>query len=65
MIAVRSEPSEVLNARELAAFLGVSERKAHYMIARREVPTIELGRFRRVPRKALEKWLVERTEAAR
>jgi excisionase family DNA binding protein len=56
---------ELLTAEEVAIVLGVSRWKVFEMMTRRELPSVRLGRLKRVPRHALARWIVECTQEAR
>jgi excisionase family DNA binding protein len=47
----------LLNAREVAAFLGVSERWIRDAAREGRIPHVQLGRYRRFRREVVEKWL--------
>ena len=62
---VMTEPQRlVLKPSEVAEALAVSRGTVYEMIRRGEIPSIRMGRNVRVPRKALERWLVERQTPA-
>jgi len=50
----------LLSPREAFALLGVSHTHGYALIKSGRIPSIKLGRSRRIPRQALEDW-VERT----
>lgn len=48
----------LLTVREAAALLRISRNSTYELIARNELPSVRLGRTIRVPRHALEAWLL-------
>lgn len=52
---------ELLRANEVARLLNVGRSTVYELIARRELPVIRIGRLVRVPRLALEEWIVANT----
>ena len=55
----------LLDATELARYLGIGRTKAYALIARREVPVIRIGRCVRVPRPQLADWVSANTSLPR
>ena len=55
----------LLNVKEVAELLGISERMVWKMASCRELPApLRIGRSQRWSKKALEEWVAERHEAA-
>ena len=55
----------LLNVREVAELLGISERTGWKLASRRELlAPLRIGRSQRWSKKALEEWAAERHEAA-
>ncbi len=50
--------SELLTVPEAARLLRISRNLAYELVARREIPSIRLGRVIRIPRSALDEWIV-------
>lgn len=48
----------LLTVREAAALLRISRNSMYELVSRRELPSIRLGRSIRIPRHALEAWLL-------
>jgi excisionase family DNA binding protein len=44
--------------------IGVGRAKGYQMLMNGELPSIRIGRLRRIPLDALRRWIEERTEAA-
>jgi excisionase family DNA binding protein len=55
--------SHLLSARDVADRLGVSERYVFILLARGELPSIKLGKLRRIPAAALDRFVEERLAA--
>ena len=55
------EAPELMRVSEAAALMSVSRSKAYEMAARREIPTVALGKSVRVPRRRLLAWLEQNT----
>ncbi len=53
---------ELLRADEVARVLGIGRSKTYELIARGDLPSLRIGRLVRVPRHALEQWIVDHTE---
>jgi excisionase family DNA binding protein len=51
----------LLRAEDVQRLLGIGRWKTYEMIARGELPTLRIGRLIRVPRPALEEWIVANT----
>lgn len=51
------EPGSMLRVREAARILDISERQVARLLDRGELPSVKLGRIRRIPRRAFEDWL--------
>ena len=49
---------------ETFKLLGISRTHGYKMIASGELPSLKLGKLRRVPRQALEDWIAHKTTAA-
>lgn len=47
---------------EAAQVLGIGRSLIYELIARREIPSVRLGRCLRVPKESLQQWLKEREE---
>lgn len=63
--AVRMENQKrYMNARELSAYLGISEWMIYTYIKRRDIPFIPFGRLVRFDRLAIEKWAEKKTTRA-
>lgn len=54
----------LLKAAEVAQLLGLGRSKVFAMLGVGELPVVRMGRSVRVPRAALERWIVERTQDA-
>ena len=54
----------LLRADDVAKVLNLGRSKVFEMIAKKELPSISIGRCRRVPVRALERWIEERTTEA-
>jgi excisionase family DNA binding protein len=54
----------LLKADRVATLLSVSRGQAYRLMQSGAIPTIRIGKSLRVPRKALETWIDERTERA-
>lgn len=54
----------LLRAEEVARLLGLGRTKIYEMMASGELPTILIGRARRVPHKKLLEWIERRMVAA-
>lgn len=52
-----SEDKEVMNADEVAAYLGVSKRCVYGWVSRRRMPFLKIGRLTRFRRSDLDRWL--------
>lgn len=63
-MSVRTERRELLNAREAANELNISERKTRELLATGELRSIRIGSRRLIPRKAIEDFIARRMEAA-
>jgi len=55
--------SLLLDSREVARLLRIGRTKAFQMISCGQLPVIRIGRCARVPRSALELWILEHTES--
>ena len=55
----------LLTPRQVADYLKLSKSKVYYLIQRRQIPHIKIGRNVRVKESALEKWLEGQTVQAR
>jgi excisionase family DNA binding protein len=51
----------LLKAADVAELLGLGRSKVFAMLAASELPVVRVGRSVRVPRAALERWVVEHT----
>lgn len=49
---------ELLTVPEAARLLRISRNLAYELVARREIPSIRLGRVIRIPRPTLDEWIV-------
>lgn len=58
--AKKEEPAWLLKAEEAARLLGLSRSRVYELIASNELPSIMIGRSRRLRRDQLLKWLDER-----
>jgi excisionase family DNA binding protein len=54
----------LLRAEEVAKLLGIGRWKTYEMITRGELPVLRIGRLIRVPRPALDAWIVANTAGA-
>jgi len=61
-VAVDGTVRELLRAEEVALVLGVGRSKVFEMLRAGELPVIRLGRSVRIPRRALDEWIEQRTE---
>ena len=52
----------LLKPSEAAEVLGIGRSLIYELIARREIPSVRLGRCLRVPTESLQQWLREREE---
>lgn len=59
------EDGLLLRVSDVSRLLGIGRSTAYELIARGELPVIRIGRLVRVPRPALEKWIVSNTAGAR
>ena len=50
----------VYNIREAAAVLGISKSYAYELVRRNEIPSLQLGKRRVVPKTYLEQWIQEK-----
>jgi excisionase family DNA binding protein len=55
-------PTEIMTVPEVAAYLKMSKSKVYYLIKRREIPHIRIGRNVRVRGNDLENWLKTKVE---
>jgi excisionase family DNA binding protein len=53
---------QILTVPQVAKFLQISRSKAYYMVTRKQIPYIRLGRNVRVRKSDLLKWLELQTE---
>jgi excisionase family DNA binding protein len=51
----------LLKANEVCGVLGLSRAKVYDLMARGTLPVVRIGRAVRVPRAALEKWILDHT----
>lgn len=54
---------DLLTVPEAAKLLRISRNLAYELVARRELPSVRLGRVIRIPRSALDAWMEERIKA--
>lgn len=54
-------PPLLLRVEEAAHLLGLGRSKVYAMIAQAEIPFVQLGTVRRIPRAALLRWIEEHT----
>jgi excisionase family DNA binding protein len=54
----------LLTVPEAAKVLRISTNKAYELVRGRLIPSVHLGRKIRIPRQALERWIVEQSGAA-
>lgn len=52
----------LLKPSEVTQILGIGRSLVYELIARREIPSVRLGRCIRVPTESLQRWLNEREE---
>lgn len=52
-----SEQPYLLKVPEAAHLLGLKKSKVYDMAKRNQIPTVNFGRYVRIPRKALEQWI--------
>jgi excisionase family DNA binding protein len=50
----------LLNSRQVARLLGIGRTKAFQLMARRELPVVQIGRCVRVPKSELAQWISAR-----
>ena len=50
----------LLKPSEVAQLLGIGRSLTYELIARREIPSVRLGRSLRVPAESLQKWIKEK-----
>jgi excisionase family DNA binding protein len=55
-----TEVSRLLTAEEVADMLGVPKTWVYEQARRGRIPTVELGRYRRFRREAIEEWIRDR-----
>lgn len=55
----------VLSVTEAAQLLGVGRNHLYDMVAAGEIPHVRFGRLIKIPRSALESWLVEQAASSR
>jgi excisionase family DNA binding protein len=55
---------ELLRVEEAARVLQIGRTKVYELIGAGGLPVIRIGRSVRIPRRGLERWIAERTEAA-
>jgi excisionase family DNA binding protein len=60
-----AEQKRLLNADDLARELGVSRTTAYSLLWSEAIPSMKVGRLRKVRREDLEAYLAERMESAR
>ena len=60
-MTVAAEERLTLTVEQAAQRLGIGRSLAYGMVARGELPSVKLGRLRRVPVAALEDWLREQS----
>jgi len=56
--------AQLLKADSVASLMSISRAKAYDLMKRGMIPTIVVGASRRVPRRALEKWIEAKTQKA-
>lgn len=61
-VAVDGTVRELVRAEEVAIVLGVGRSKVFEMLRAGELPVVRLGRSVRIPRRALDRWIEQRTE---
>ena len=66
MIASQSGVSEPILLRpvDLVGLLQLSRAQVYLLLASGEIPSIRIGRLRRIPRQSLDEWLSRRQGAA-
>lgn len=52
----------LLKPSEVTKILGIGRSLVYDLIARKEIPSVRLGRCLRVPKESLQQWLKEREE---
>lgn len=60
-----SDQPYLLRVPEAAQLLGLKKSKVYDMAKRRQIPTVMFGRYVRIPRKELERWVDEQVAANR
>jgi len=55
------EDAPLLTVQEAAQLLRIGRSLAYHLVARGEIPAIRLGKAIRIPRDALNEWVVEQT----
>jgi excisionase family DNA binding protein len=61
---IQNDPKLLFKADEVARRLSLGRATVYLMMASGELPTLRRGRAVRVPARALERWIEERTRAA-
>jgi len=52
--------NEVMNAKELAAYLGIADSTVYKKVEYREIPFTKVGNLLRFPKWIIDRWLAER-----
>ena len=55
----------LLSPEQAFALVGIGRSTGYRLLSTGEIPSIKIGRLRRIPRHALEQWVRIRTEEAR
>lgn len=55
---------KLVTAAEAAVLLGISRAHLYGLVMRGEIPSIKIGRARRIPVSALEEWIARQLEEA-
>jgi len=64
LIPPRAIPREVVRAEEAAQSLSISRAKLYQLLADGTIPSISIGRCRRIPVRALEQWVEDQIAVA-
>lgn len=57
-------PRKLLSVAECAIAMGISRAHLYSLVMRGEIPSIKIGRARRIPVSALEEWIARQLEEA-
>ncbi|MBT7075134.1 MAG: helix-turn-helix domain-containing protein [Anaerolineae bacterium] len=67
MLGILKEPEEreaIMNVREVAAYLRISEAKVYRLAKEGGIPTVRIGKAWRFKKDLLDQWIRQNTEAS-